>query len=222
VIVAGLRPRGVACGAFAVAPLLGTGAVGMLAYPADGAMVAHGLAWPPRFVMTWTVFVAACLFSAAFAERPSRDSRKARRLWCAAAVLLSMVAQHAALVARRDYDGVGRLATVAFRRSTLASGALTLQEEHALLCLGARLPVSTPVKAPQFLDGRFHRQTPLADWPESQIVVCDTAARQRWLLPAACERSRIATATNSVQVGELWIAFAPALKPIVEACASGR
>ena len=94
-----------------------------------------------------------------------------------------------------------------------------MKEEAVLRCLGARLPSGTLVKAPAYLDGRFHRQTPLADWPEAQLVVCDVSPRQRWPIAASCaDRGRIVTATEQVATGDLWIAFAPGLKAVVDAC----
>ena len=219
ITLAGLRPARVARVAVVIVPLVATGMIGMLAYATGGPMRYHGLAWPPRFVMVWTVFVAACLFAAAFARRPRFASRATRLAVCVAVGLASVAAQHLALKSRRDYDGAARIATVALRRSELASGALTMKEEAVLRCLGARLPRGTLVKAPAYLDGRFHRQTPLADWPEAQLVVCDVSPRQRWPIAASCaDKGRIVTATGQVATGELWIAYEPGLKPVVDAC----
>jgi hypothetical protein len=219
VALAGLRAR-LSWAVLLLVPLVGSGILGMVAYPPDGgAMLYHGLSWPPRFVMVWTVVVAAFLFAAA-AARPVTHSRAAHVTLCAAVGLVSVVAQGSVLESRRGYDVVSRVTTVAWRRSTLVSGVLTPREDAMLRCLGARLPADTPVKAPAFLDGRFHLQTPLADWRESQIVVCDRAPGLRWPIPTSCaDRAGIETATRSLVVDLLWVAYAPSLAPVVEACA---
>ncbi len=142
-----------------IVPLVATGMIGMLAYATGGPMRYHGLAWPPRFVMVWTVFVAACLFAAAFAQRPRFTSRATRLAVCVAVGLASVAAQHLVLKSRRDYDGAARIATVALRRSELASGALTMKEEAVLRCLGARLPRQHPGQGP----GVSRRPVPSAD-----------------------------------------------------------
>jgi hypothetical protein len=219
VTLAGLRPR-LSWAVLLVGPLVASGMVGMLAYPADGgAMLYHGLSWPPRFVMVWTVVVAAFLFATAAAAPPFTRSRAGHVALCAAVGLASVVAQDSVLESRRGYDAVSRVTTVAWRRSTLVSSVLTLREDAMLRCLGAHLAADTPVKAPAFLDGRFHRQTPLADWRESQVVICDRAPGLRWPVPTACaDRAAIEAATKNLVVDLLWIAYAPNLAPVVEAC----
>ena len=219
---AGLQRKPMAWALALLVPLLATAAMGTMAYPVDGdAMAFHGLAWPPRFVMPWTVLVAGCYFGAAqAAPRPGR-ARQARLWTCVVVGLATVAAQVIMLDARRSYDVVGRLTTIARHRADLTSGVLTQVENAMLDCLGTHLPATTLVKAPPSLDGRFHRQTPLADWPESQIAICDLSPGRTWPVQVTCERSRATTSVASVVVGELWLGYAPSLARTVATCTGG-
>jgi hypothetical protein len=222
VFLAGLRLRGALLAAAVTVPIVAVGMFGMLAYRVGGAMQAQGLGWPPRFTMLWAPLAVALLYSARFSAAPAIQVPALRVALCVVVAAGSVWAQASALATRRGYDIVARVESVTGRGPRLAATSLTPREEDVLRCLGSRLPANTTVKCPGFVVARFQFQRFMSDPRRADVVMCDEASLLRWpVRPGCIDKGAIERATERIYVDRLFLAFVPALRPVIERCTTG-
>jgi hypothetical protein len=207
----------------------------------------HGIAWPPRFSLFWSVALAGCLFAIERAQTPAFAAWRRRRAAVAIVVAGSIVAQIAVLGVRKRYDFVSRISLQTLvvpasmmalvvpestlqaylRRPRFVAAALSDSEDSFLTCLGRDLPHETAITATGGLLGRFHQQDVLwADrvavaWKPPEIVVCDETGRIPW--EDGClklSRSLPEASYNALHLGNLSVRYASGPKSVVEACAA--
>lgn len=228
VYLAGIPLRGLAAGALVSVPLVVVAAIGALIY--GPALRAHGLAWPPRFAMLWSVALISSLFAIERAPRPVFATRRLRRIVVAAAVVASIGAQILALQVRREYPFFSRFTLQAFSSAPrFVASALMPAENAFLLCLGRDLPTHTPVTSTGGLFGRFHRQDLL--WPDRvrnawrfpEVVVCDESGRIPFEYSCLnLARSLPASSYKTVRVGNLFVRYTKDTERVLEACAGSE
>jgi len=208
--------------AAAVAPLVAVIALGSAIYASSGPnLLMHGFAWPPRFVMFWSI---AC---AAAASRPTVRSNG--RVFALAPWLLvaaaSVAGQAIALRALRGEDVWSRLSAAFRGDGRLLAGRLSHAERSFLACLRASIPHRDGVVASGGLFGCFDGDDLI--WPDGtanalhgfQFVVCEMRGRLPFDYGCAPVLGRsVASGFVRVDVEGISAAFDPASSAKVAAC----
>jgi hypothetical protein len=145
-------------------------------------LLVHGLGWPPRFVLFWSVACAGLLV-AAYGEgrRGAGVSRSAAGFW--AAVTVSFAVQGVALQRLRGEDVVFRTSAMLHGSDRLVAARLSVAERSFLACLRNSVPESAGVVASGGLFAYFDRHDLV--WPDNtsnalrgfRLVVCETKGR---------------------------------------------
>jgi hypothetical protein len=143
------------------------------------ALRAHGLAWPARFALLWSLWIAATLFAIARPRLPFNLAPGIRRTLLVVVAALSIAVQAVALRTRRNYDVGARLTPQWPHRPPLAASALSTEEKRFLQCLALHLPRSSPVASDGSLFAFFHwhdvvwPDRAFRAWRKADLVVCD-------------------------------------------------
>lgn len=207
--------RALAWGALCSLPLLVPISIAAISF-GPGALIGHGAAWPPRFVMLWSVLTAAALFGVR--ERPTR----AMKLVAVALGIASIVAQSETLRWRRWYEIRRRILPTSGR---LVASRLSPAENRLVWCLGDGLPRATPVAATGSLFAPFHRQEIV--WPDRlatathfpRVVACDQLQRIPFDYGClALQRDVAAKRYDTIHVHGMVVSYEPALSSSVEPC----
>jgi len=174
-------------------PLWAVGLLSGMAYMPAGTdtMVAHGLTWPPRFVVLWSIVTIGLILS--IHHSPVRQQSTALRRGARTLLALAGCAFVQVLLLNYDrgYSISSRLANLG-SDSSLPSARLTGPENRFLRCLSDSLPNNTPVAVHGSLFARFHRHEIV--WPNHVdvaaaapvMVVCD--ANQRFAFENGCHQ----------------------------------
>jgi hypothetical protein len=196
-------------------PLWGVMTIATLAYAKQSAgLQLHGLLWPPRFSLLWSILLAACVFALANAQ----TSRTTTVVACA---LLSIPLQMLLLNVFRGYDVTTRIAAISPRPADkLSPRSLTWMR-----CLGQSLPRQTIVEPHWNLQALFEKQIIVTDshrTPDKpDMFVCDP--QRRLPLPGeACLAQLSASLADgyvATGVDGIVLAVNPSMRPAIEACA---
>ena len=218
-----LRPTTFALG-LALAPVLVVQGIAGVIYL--DAM--HGMTWEPRFVLIWTIGLAAILAKAANQEAPAMVNGKG---WGIVAAVLFLVCYQAfALWAVRGYPAWERIATVS--TEGLLLDRLTGEEISFLDCLAAELPQQTHVACSGEVFGKFHRHPIVwpnrteSAWRPPEIVLCDEGERLEYeYFRYDCDellKSTIDQGLKEAAVGDFRMTYTPQVKRPVELCLAPR
>ncbi len=207
----------------------------------------HGLAWPPRLALFWSVALVGCLLAIERAKAPAFAASRRRRALIAIAVAGSIVAQVAVLGVRKRYDFISRFTLQAlsapiavmalvvpratlerfFNRPRFVALGLSSAEDAFLTCLGRDLPHATAVATTGGLFGRFHEQDLLwpdrveKAWKPPELVVCDSSGRILWEFGCLKLASSLPNSTyQALQLGNLSVRYSSGPRTVVEACAA--
>ena len=204
----------------ALAPMLGVQGIAAVIY----LDIMHGMTWPPRFVLIWTIGLAAILAKAANQEAPAMVNVKG---WGIVAAVSCLVCYQAfALWAVREYSAWERMATVS--TEGLLLDRLTGEEIKFLDCLAAKLPEQTHVAASGEVFGKFHRQ--MIVWPNRteyawrppEIVLCDEGERlEIEYFRYDCDdllKSTIDQGLKEAAVGDFRISYTAQVERALESC----
>jgi len=195
-------------------PLWGVTVIGTLAYAKQpGGLQLHGLLWPIRFSLMWSVLLAACVFALAGAQ-------SARIPVVAGCALLSILLQIQFLGQFRNYAVSARIEGL----STTAADKLSPRSLSWMHCLGQSLPRQTILWTHWNLEAPFEKQNLISDlhltprFPE--VFVCDR--QDRLPLPGeVCLRLQSTSSAAGYITKELdgiVVSATAALRPAIEAC----
>jgi len=212
--------RALGCALLCSLPLLVPISIGAVTYGAAG-LAWHGAAWPPRFVILWSLLAATMLFGIRNRRAPPA------KLIALGLGLASIVAQLGCLWWRRHYQIVPRIAPAL--STDFVSSRLSSAENELLWCLGRTLPVDTPVAATGSFFAPFHRQEIV--WPDRipaarrfpLVVVCDEGGRVPF--EYGCRKLEQEVATRSyetVRMEGVSVSSDPRLTPVVQPCIHPR
>lgn len=123
----------------------------------SGYEVWHGLTWPPRFVLVWTLVMAGALFS---------ELRVQKKVWLLVILILPVIFLNFV----RNYNLFHRLQIA----SGLGAQVLTQKESQLVSCLAKKLNPREAVVVVGSLNASFHQQTLL--WPDRNLGQTQTAA----------------------------------------------
>ena len=184
----------------------------------------HGMTWPPRFVLIWTVGLAAILITAARPQPPA--AIKVKRWTTVAAASFLFCYQVVALWAVRGYPAWERMATVS--TEGLLLDRLTGEEISFLDCLAADLPKQTYVAGSGEVFGKFHRHPIVwpnrteSAWRPPEIVLCDEGRRLgSSYFHYDCDallKSTIEEGSKEATVGDFRISYTAQVESPVGAC----
>jgi hypothetical protein len=207
--------RALACLVMSLLPVLAVTWLASHAYrgPAD----IHGILWPPRFVLPWTVATAASLATLPSLEQglgfPGR----------AVLIALAVAVQPLALAVTRRYSVADRLWPSSSAQSRVPW--LGVDEKRLLRCLSDRLPPRSSVAVSWDLFAAFHRHDIV--WPDRianawsmpSIVICER--HQRDDASRTCvslRRHAFSQGFTWTRLGRLLVGYGPTETPIVSPC----
>ena len=184
----------------------------------------HGMTWPPRFVLIWTVGLAAILVKAVSPETPPMANVKGWGIVAAVSCLVCY--QVFALWAVRGYPAWERMATVS--TEGLLLDRLTGEEISFLDCLAAELPQQTHIASSGEVFGKFHRHPIVwpnrteSAWRPPEIVLCDQGARlEIEYFRYDCDellKSTINQGLKEAAVGQFKVSYTPQVERALESC----
>lgn len=208
-------------------PVFAVTLVGAATYASyAGLFTLHGVLWPPRFVLVWSLVAAGLLL-----RRPQPDPGKARSApwgWVLACGV-SLAVQYEWLERARGYVLADRVIP-SRAAGQLPASRLSPAEKRFLSCLEDRVPVRTPVATDGSLFRYFHGHDLVwpdragAAWAPPALVVCDVEKRLMFNSPA-CEplqeelRGR---GLRELSVGGIAAVAEAPLEGVVSACGSGH
>jgi hypothetical protein len=195
-------------------PLWGVTTIATLWYANQSAgLQLHGLLWPPRFSLLWSILMAACVF--ALENVPTL--RPSAVLAC---VLLSIPLQWQLLNVFRSYSAVTRIAAL----SPTAAEALSPRSVAWMTCLSRSLPRQTIVEPHWNLQALFETQIIVTDshrTPDKpDLFICDTQGKLPLPGQACLVQMSASLAEGYVATGVDGIALTakPSLQPVIAMC----
>jgi len=195
-------------------PLWGVTTIATLSYANQSAgLQLHGLLWPPRFSLLWSILLAACVFAI-------ESAQSLRMPAVIACVLLSIPLQWEILKVFRSYSMTTRIAAF----SPTVADTLTPASRAWMMCLSRSLPRQTIVEPHWNLQALFEKQIVVTDshrTPDKpDIFICDKQGRLP--LPGqACLVQASASLKEGYAFSEvdgIALTATPALQPVVAMC----
>jgi hypothetical protein len=195
-------------------PLWGVTTIATLWYANQSAgLQLHGLLWPPRFSLLWSILLAACVFAL-------ENVPNLRTSPVVACVLLSIPLQWQLLNVFRSYSAVTRIAAL----SQTTAEALSPRSVAWMTCLSRSLPRQTIVEPHWNLQAFFEKQTIVTDshrTPDKpDLFICDTQGKLPLPGQACLVQMSASLAEGYVATGVDGIALTvkPSLQPAVAMC----
>ena len=184
----------------------------------------HGMTWPPRFVLIWTVGIVGVLVLLSVPRKPARVPL-AR--WITAAAAFGLLAyQGLSLRILRAYPVWERISTLSTQGLLLSR--LTEDEVSFLDCLAASLPEETFIAASGEVFGKFHRHSIVwpdrleSAWRPPEIVVCDEGHRFHLdYLSYHCDQllqHTIEQGFSVTKVDDIGTSYKPGVEDVVKEC----